>query len=137
MKINSLLSLIFLTHLFSCTSLYSAQFVNRGTFNCEHANIDHGNFTNDGTVRGRETVNIKAKVFDGSGSVEGKKILLACDEFKYSGNISCDQECVILAKKPFDQNMFKRTGSGKFTIIEGEENFQKYMEEKEARENRQ
>lgn len=134
---NIIFSLLFLVHLFSYASLYSAQFVNSGTFNCEHANIDHGNFTNDGTIRGRETVNIKAQVFDGSGLVEGKKILLACEEFKYRGNISCDQECVIYARKPFDQNMFKRTGSGKFTIIQGEENFQKYMEEKEARENRQ
>ena len=168
MKINSLLSVIFLTHLFSCTSLYS-QFVDgQSQLRSPGIQIDaRENFTNDGTVKSGNYININTLLFCGSGAITGKlthikcgsynyegpvngnkvcmiqaktveskngyingnKIILACEEFKFKGTISCIQECLVYAKNTFDQNMFKQSGPGKFTIIMGENNFEKFNQE--------
>jgi hypothetical protein len=60
---------------------------------------------------------ISAKILQGDGYLDVKNITISCDEFHFTGTIRCDGECKIYVKKDFDHNIFKKEGTGSFTIF--------------------
>lgn len=63
------------------------------------------------------TITMIGKQFTSNGILDGKKIYLTFDKLNFTGTIICSDECIIKCKEPFDYNMFKREGSGKFKVI--------------------
>ena len=82
-----------------------------------YAEIKTDYFGYSGTIYSGHRLGIKAKKFEESATIEAPIITIACDEFKFVGVISCSDKCIIYAKKPFDKNMFKKSGEGKFKVV--------------------
>lgn len=54
--------------------------------------------------------------FKGSGYCKSPEIYITVGKFEFTGTIHCDGVCVIISKESFDENLFKRSGNGKFVI---------------------
>lgn len=100
-----------------------------------HVDVNVTTLSGSGTIRGRN-INIKCddsnfsgsisasnecvmevKTLGENGTISGDSVTIACDEFKFNGTIFCNGKCTIYAKKAFDESMFKREGTGNFTVI--------------------
>lgn len=94
---------------------FSAYSIDISSYDC---NISSGKeFIMSGTIKGINSVTLRASSIIGNGIIESPNITIICNEFKFSGLISCDKQCTIYVKKNFDINMFKREGEGTFKII--------------------
>lgn len=81
-----------------------------------------------GTLSGTTACNIKAELLEGNGNIEGEKVTIICDKFKFAGTVSA-KECVIYTPKPFDYSLFKRNAAGKYTVIHTKNGPQSYTYE--------
>jgi len=90
--------------------------INSGLTLAGNLSIDATRYVNNGLIKSM-TCTIKTETFEGNGTIDSGKVTVACDEFKYKGTITCSDTCTIYAKKAFDYSMFKRSGSGSFTVI--------------------
>ncbi len=91
--------------------------VNNGSMVSYDCNINFGQLINNGVIKGINSIRLAASYLSGTGTIESPDIIITCNEFKFSGSISCDKQCTIYAKKDFDTNMFKRSGNGAFKVI--------------------
>lgn len=98
--------------------------VNAGYVVSYNADINTHKYINCGTLMAMNSVNIRAVTVSGSGSIQGKTVIIQCEEFGFNGTISCDATCTIYAKKAFDVNMFKKQGKGSFTVVISPYNFE-------------
>ncbi len=95
----------------------SAMNVNYGYIASYNNAIDSWYFVNNGTVTGYNSVTLNVKSLSGSGTISAPTITICCDEFDFTGTISCDGNCRIYAKKSFNPKTFTKEGKGSFTII--------------------
>ncbi len=73
--------------------------------------------TIDGKAIGSEKLIISGSgILNGRGLLEAPEIEIVVSAFNFKGTINCSKLCTITVKNSFDQNMFTRLGSGKFTI---------------------
>lgn len=71
----------------------------------------------DGYFAGTESIDlIIGKSLKGSGYFESPNITMKVGKFEFTGTIYCDGQCYITAQEPFNENMFTRSGNGKFII---------------------
>jgi hypothetical protein len=82
-----------------------------------YVDIKSAYFEYRGIVSAGQSCNIKTNIFEENALIESPNINISCDEFNFSGTISCDKKCIIYAKKAFDTNMFKRSGNGTFKVV--------------------
>lgn len=86
-----------------------------GPIRGSYTNIQCDHYNLNSFLSGTHQCIIKAKIFEANGTIEGNKVTIICDEFKFSGTIAA-QECIIYTKNKFDHTLFKRNTNGKYTI---------------------
>ncbi len=89
--------------------------------------IKSGEFTliNGELFASERIIIISGDSFDGKGLLDAPEIEIVASEFNFKGTINCSKLCTITVKNSFDQNMFTRLGSGKFTINVDPDRFKK------------
>lgn len=118
-------------------SVSTFKYIHKGKIQCLDSIVDVRSFTGNGTITAGNTVSItcssyfgyagkisagtecviKAKTFDGCSVIRGSTITLICDEFTFTGTVSCDGKCTIYTRKPIDASSFKREGKGTFEVV--------------------
>lgn len=105
MNIFKLLSVLFLAFLIRPCSAFSGE--------CTLNTLE---YVENGIKRvGNYKVNTEA--FFGYGTIICDYMTMECDDFNFTGCIICNKECKIYCSKPFDVNMFRKSGPGNFLII--------------------
>lgn len=112
--------------IFATVSLASAMNINMGFIMTHNYSQNGYYFTNHGSIQALGSAYINVNNLSGSGSITSDSITISCDTFNYTGTLACNGSCIIYAKKKFDPNMFKRAGSGTFTVIITPYEFKRY-----------
>lgn len=117
------------------TEINSSYYKNSGIIASFNVNVDTSTLSNSGSIKGcwtdikcsqtcditgsvtgSSTCNIKTQLLEGNGNIEGGKVVIICDEFKFKGTILAE-ECTIYSKHTFDYSSFTRNNNGKYTVI--------------------
>ncbi len=113
---NVVKKIFFMGCLFAGCNL-SAMNVNSGYIASYNNTVSTWYYINNGTVIGLNSVTLNVKSLSGSGTISAPTITISCDEFDFTGTISCDGSCRIYTKKAFNPSIFTKEGKGSFTIV--------------------
>lgn len=117
MKFSLFGSLLFFLALLS-TQNAEAGFSNNGRMQSTNLNLNvGGTLDNNGELIGTESAKISCDTLSGKGVITSPEISIKTGIFAYTGKIECSGKCIIIAKSPFNEKMFKRSGKGEFIII--------------------
>lgn len=94
-----------------------ATMTNNGSVTSRDISTSTESYINNGSLNGSNSVTINVNSFGGNGTIDSKKVVINCDDFQFTGNINCTDECTISVRKPLDVSTFTRSGNGKFTVI--------------------
>ncbi|MBA2728359.1 MAG: hypothetical protein H0U49_09335 [Parachlamydiaceae bacterium] len=110
-------SLIFLSTLLSMQNV-EAGFSNSGRMQSKNISLSiGGTLDNNGELIGTESATLSCDTLSGKGLLSSPQISIKTEVFAYTGKIDCSGKCTIIANRPFDDKMFKRSGGGEFVII--------------------
>jgi hypothetical protein len=71
----------------------------------------------DDSIIAKEKCNLTiGGTLKGSGYIESPLINICVGKFEFTGKIHCNNECTITAKEPFNEDIFQRSGGGRFII---------------------
>jgi len=76
-----------------------------------------GTLENEGEILGTESAKIRTDALTGDGLIKAPKVNITTKTFAYTGTIECEESCKIVVGEPFDENIFKKVGPGKFEIV--------------------
>jgi len=100
-----------------CSIMCTSQFINSGVMVSRAINFASNNVQAGGCFIARESISVTCmETFSGNGQLRAPVITIKADTFAFTGIIECGESCTIITRKPFDQRMFTREGTGAFLI---------------------
>jgi len=93
-------------------------FTVNGRFQSDNLQIHIGGTLEvNGELIGHNSATIYCRAVAGKGLIQSPSIFLQTQEFAFTGTVHCEGVCTIIAKVPFDETGFKRSGNGEFIVL--------------------
>jgi ankyrin repeat protein len=73
--------------------------------------------TANGILAASEEIKLQCtEIFAGTGTLRSPHITIVAKKFEFTGTLCCNNSCHITVQEDFDETIFQRNGTGKFTI---------------------